>query len=256
MWNLSDYPDTGQIREYDIEAISLPIVYNQYGDHDPNGLLYVLREDSQRIRKEALRNFRQPIPQPYEGVQPLVIRANLGDTVRIRFFNQLGRRASIHVQGLSNSVLTSDGANVGFNPDTTTDDSICYTWLADKEGAFLFSDLADPRSSEEGANVHGLFGAILVEPAGSVWLHPETGKPLRSGLFADICSPGRPAFREYAVFFHDELEIRTRDGGQPETLTPGFPAVPPPSATAPSRCATVSPWTRMQVTQIQRRIFP
>ncbi len=26
---------------------------------------------------------------------------------------------------------------------------------------------------------------------------------------------GRPAFREYAVFFHDELEIRTRDGGQP-----------------------------------------
>ena len=143
MWNLSDYPDTGQVREYDIEAISLPIVYNQYGDHDPNGLLYVLREDSQRIRKEALRNFRQPIPQPYEGVQPLVIRANLGDTVRIRFFNQLGRRASIHVQGLSNSVLTSDGANVGFNPDTTTDDSICYTWLADKEVAFLFSDLAD-----------------------------------------------------------------------------------------------------------------
>ncbi len=63
-----------------------------------------------------------------------MIRANLGDTVRIRFFNQLGRRASIHVQGLSNSVLTSDGANVGFNPDTTTDDSICYTWLADKEG--------------------------------------------------------------------------------------------------------------------------
>ena len=224
MWNLSDYPDTGQIREYDIEAISLPIVYNQYGDHDPNGLLYVLREDSQRIRKEALRNFRQPIPQPYEGVQPLVIRANLGDTVRIRFFNQLGRRASIHVQGLSNSVLTSDGANVGFNPDTTTDDSICYTWLADKEGAFLFSDLADPRSSEEGTNVHGLFGAILVEPAGSVWLHPETGKPLRSGLFADICSPGRPAFREYAVFFHDELEIRTRDGGQPVDPHTGLPS--------------------------------
>ena len=135
------------------------------------------------------------------------IRANLGDTVRIRFFNQLGRRASIHVQGLSNSVLTSDGANVGFNPDTTTDDSICYTWLADKEGAFLFSDLADPRSSEEGANVHGLFGAILVEPAGSVWLHPETGKPLRSGLFADICSPGRPAVREYAVFFLSLIHI-------------------------------------------------
>ena len=64
MWNPFDYPDTGQIREYDIEAISLPIVYNQYGDHDPNGLLYVLVKIPQRIRKEALRNFRQPIPQP------------------------------------------------------------------------------------------------------------------------------------------------------------------------------------------------
>lgn len=28
MLELSDYPDTGQVRSYDIEAISLPIVYN------------------------------------------------------------------------------------------------------------------------------------------------------------------------------------------------------------------------------------
>lgn len=164
MWNLSDYPDTGQVREYDIEAISLPIVYNQYGDHDPNGLLYVLREDSQRIRKEALRNFRQPIPQPYEGVQPLVIRANLGDTVRIRFFNQLGRRASIHVQGLSNSVLTSDGANVGFNPvPPRTTASAIPGWRI-RRGLSSSPIWQTPRSSEEGTNVHGLFGAILVEP--------------------------------------------------------------------------------------------
>lgn len=51
MLELSNYPDTGKVRVYDIEAISLPIVYNKYGDHDPNGLMYVLKQDSKRIQK-------------------------------------------------------------------------------------------------------------------------------------------------------------------------------------------------------------
>ena len=52
MLELSDYPSTGQLRSYDIEAISLPIVYNKFGDHDPNGMLYVLKQDSERIQRE------------------------------------------------------------------------------------------------------------------------------------------------------------------------------------------------------------
>lgn len=32
---------------------------------------------------------------------------------------------------------------------------------------------------------------------------------------ADIYQPGKPAFREYSVFFHDELEILNKDGEQP-----------------------------------------
>ena len=213
----------GSIRNFDIEAISLPIVYNKYGDHDPNGLLYVLQESSQRIQRKALENFNKPIPQPYEEVQPLVIRANVGDEIHINFHNKLGRRASIHVQGLQYDVKTSDGANVGFNPDTTTDRNICYTWYADREGVFLFSDLADPRSGEQGTNVHGLFGAIIIEAAGSEWFDPITGMPLTSGLFADIYHPVKPAFREYAVFFHDELEIDNKDGQPPVDPHTGLP---------------------------------
>lgn len=63
MVELSDYPNTGQLRIYDIEAISLPIVYNRFGDHDPNGLLYVLKQDSQRIQAggpEAVRAAHPP----------------------------------------------------------------------------------------------------------------------------------------------------------------------------------------------------
>ena len=220
---LSGYSDNDQIRVYDIEAISLPIVYNKFGDHDPNGLMYVLKHDSERIQRKARELFDLPTPQPYEEVQPLVIRANVGDTVQINFENKLNRRASIHVQGISYNVLTSDGSNVGFNPDTTTDRFIRYIWHADKEGVYLFSDMADTRSNEQGTNVHGLFGAIIVEAAGSYWLNPVTGKPMDSGLFADIYHPAKPAFREYAVFFHDELEINTKDGGQPIDPHTGLP---------------------------------
>lgn len=89
MLGLSDYEDTGQARIYDIEAISLPIVYNKFGDHDPNGLMYVLKQDSERIQKKARELFALPTPQPYEEVRPLVIRANVGDTVQINFENKL-----------------------------------------------------------------------------------------------------------------------------------------------------------------------
>ncbi len=211
------------VRTYDIEAISIPIVYNKYGDHDPNGLMYVLKQDSERIQRRARENFALSPPQPYEEVQPLVIRANVGDEVRINFYNRLNRRASLHVQGLDYCVLDSDGANVGFNPDTTTDTFIRYTWFAQREGCFLFSDLADPRSGELGTNVHGLFGVIIVEEPGAIWLNPITGEPLDSGVFADIYPPAKPAFREYTIIFHDELEINNKEGLPPVDPHTGLP---------------------------------
>lgn len=113
---LCNYPLSGKTRYYGIEAIEIPIVYNKYGDYDPNGLLYVLKKDAERIREGALRNFSKEIPQPFEGVKPLVIRANVGDTVRISFSHSLGRALSIHVQGLRYHVQTSDGAEVGYFP--------------------------------------------------------------------------------------------------------------------------------------------
>ena len=161
---LCQYPCSCRTRTFHIEAIQIPIVYNKYGDHDPNGLMYVMKEDSGRIQEEALRRFHQSPPQPYEEVQPLVLRVNRGDKVRVRFYNHLNRRLSIHVQGMAYDVQTSDGTSTGYNPDSTTEDEILYTWYADTEGVFLFHDMADPGSSEESTNIHGLFGAIIVEP--------------------------------------------------------------------------------------------
>lgn len=221
---LCQYLGNRNVRNFDIEAIQLPIVYNKYGDHDPDGLLYVLSEDAQRIRECAMKNFSQEIPQPYEEVRPLVIRVNLGDEVHVRFSHSLKRTLSIHVQGLDYDVNYSDGASVGYNADTTTKSRINYTWYANKEGVFLFHDMADARSSEDATNVHGLFGAIIVEPPGAVWYDPQNGCELLSGLFADIYTPGHPAFREYAVFFHDELEIKDKNGMQPVDHHTGLPS--------------------------------
>jgi FtsP/CotA-like multicopper oxidase with cupredoxin domain len=212
------------VREFDIEVISIPIVYNKYGDHDPNGLLYVLKKDASRIKTKAMENFEKEIPQPYEEVRPLVLRANVGDEIVVNLYNSLNRNVSMHVQGLSYDVKTSDGAFVGMNPDTTTSKQITYKWQADNEGVYLFSDMADTRSSEEGTNVHGLFGAIIIEKPGSTWLDPITGEPLESGLFADIYNPKEKSFREYAVFFHDELEIKNKDGKVPIDPHTGLPA--------------------------------
>ena len=78
--------------------------------------LYVLAKDSARIQQKARENYALDPPQPYEEVRPLVIRANMGDEVRIRFRNRLNRRASIHVQGLRYNVLSSDGAECGVKP--------------------------------------------------------------------------------------------------------------------------------------------
>lgn len=57
MMELRDYPKVQKCRFYEIEAIEIPIVYNKYGDYDPNGLLYVLKKDAARIKEGARRNF-------------------------------------------------------------------------------------------------------------------------------------------------------------------------------------------------------
>lgn len=175
---LCNYPNPDQTRCYEIEAIEIPIVYNKYGDHDPNGLLYVLKKDADRIRKGALRNFSLEIPQPYEEVKPLVIRANKGEKVVITFSHSLDRALSIHVLGMDYDVQSSDGTSAGFNKDTTTLSKIVYTWYARREGVYLFHDMGDTRSSEQGTNIHGLFGAIIVEAPQSKWLDPTPVFPL------------------------------------------------------------------------------
>jgi len=74
----------------DVVALVQPILYNRFGSHNPHGMIYALRRDVVRSDGAAgplepgrvrLRDGKRP--------RPLVLRANVGDTLEIRFRNLL-----------------------------------------------------------------------------------------------------------------------------------------------------------------------
>lgn len=214
---------TRSIRSYNVVALSMPIVYNKQGDYDPNGLMYALEANVptlKNLRAHFLHQTHEHPPglpplkpgsekQPHPLVRPLVLRACKGEIVRICFENQLNQPASIHLQSDGYNVQQSDGADVGRNLNSIVapGDGTLYEWEANHEGVFLFHDMANLSGGEDGTNLHGLFGVLIVEPEGATWTDPETGAPLIDGLYADVHPADGCSFREYAIFFHDEVEI-------------------------------------------------
>jgi FtsP/CotA-like multicopper oxidase with cupredoxin domain len=209
------------IRTFSINAIRLNIVINKAGEHNPDGLLYVLEEDEDAVRALVDANPFTPV----DAVRPLVIRANAGDCIEVKFKNKLDFPASIHIQGVQYDVIKSNGTAAGNNYSSVVQPGkkIKYRWYADREGVFYFSDLGNPVADETGSNVHGLWGALIVEAPGATWTDPVTGEPLKSGLYADIHHPAKPHFREYTLFFHDEFEVNSIDGGPPIDPDTGLP---------------------------------
>jgi len=200
-------------RYYHVVAIPIRIVVNTYGDHNPNGMMYVLKENEQKVKELVKRNPFTPV----DLVQPLVIRANEGDTIEIQFENKLPFHTGMHFHKAEYDVHQADGASVGLNEDSTVApfESFLYRIHATKEGIIYFSDLGNPASGEDSSNSNGLFGALFVQKRFSWWSDPETGKNLNSGVYADIHHPILPSSREYAWVFHDEMEVNDLTGNRP-----------------------------------------
>src|SRR5699024_872508 len=115
-------------------------------------------------------------------------RANVGDDIEVCFENKLSFPTSMHIQQAEYNVETSDGAFVGCNENSTAPScppggTQIYRWTVLEEGINIFTDLGNTLSSELGSNVHGLFGALIVEAKGSWWTDPVTGNPINSGLY-------------------------------------------------------------------------
>ncbi|MEH7238318.1 hypothetical protein V7097_19255 [Bacillus sp. JJ1562] len=66
-------------RPYHVVAIPIRIVVNNFCEHDPDGNMYVLKENERKVKELVRKNPFTPV----DLVQPLVIRANVGDIVEI-----------------------------------------------------------------------------------------------------------------------------------------------------------------------------
>ncbi|MDB5688558.1 MAG: hypothetical protein JWL91_434, partial [Sphingomonas bacterium] len=183
-------------------------------------------------------NPMKPIP----ALRPLVLRCRQGETVEILVDNCLSERTiGFHLQGAGLSagggegVRYADGSWLGSNERSTIAPGEQWTLRchAEHQGVWPINDLADVRGSEQGTNVHGLFGVLTVEPQACRWRDPETGEDLtdepwavfldldiipddeniadpRHRPFIDFHSDDVPrSFREFTVFIHDEPEVHS-----------------------------------------------
>lgn len=118
-------PKGAVVRKFELAAIQADIQYNRYGDHDPEGLLFVPFADVEKNRCGC------------GGYKPLILRANAGDWIEITLHNMLdpknpvrynaypsvpldfpytpSNRVSLNPQFLKYHPVYSSGINVGFN---------------------------------------------------------------------------------------------------------------------------------------------
>ena len=240
------------VREYEVVALQIPIVYNKYGFHDHDGMLFALKENVPALkeiqkhfaaRKNDTGYYHPDLHKPHPLVRPLVLRARKGETIKVSLQNQIkNRKVGLHLVADGYSVLTSDGAQVGENPPSlvasshsdnpTTRD---YYWECRHEGVFVFHDMGDVNGDEDASNAHGLFGALIVEPEDAEWTDSETGELAYDGLYVDVHPKGKKhalrqakkgwlekwqgyyadddaSFREYVIFIHDEGDVKKPHG--------------------------------------------
>src|SRR5688572_7238669 len=102
------YDASKRVWHYEVVALSVPIIFNCHRDHDRNGMLYALathRPELERLasRWRALIDGQHSVAEladfvAHPLVRPLVLRARAGDTIRVRFTNQLQHRhAGMHL---------------------------------------------------------------------------------------------------------------------------------------------------------------
>jgi len=159
---------------------------------DENGQIYVLADDYADVvagRKPA---------------EPIVLRANVGEVVEVRLRSALRdddadnagySKVGIHTHLVQYDAQSSDGAVGGLNyetsirpslklengklvpqePDGRLEEAVHYRWWCDTElGTVYFHDHSLLKTSLP----HGLFGATIVEPGGSTYHDPISGKPI------------------------------------------------------------------------------
>src|SRR5947209_17356184 len=214
-------PSTAPVRKYDISAINVEISLNQWLDFYP-GYMYVLTENLEKVRAEEAKNKAGrenekdqfdtgAVTNGIQGdyIQPLVIRGNQGDCVKITLRNALegGEAVSLHIHGSSMIMSGTGKPATTTNPDAVvakgkSADMEWYILPSTQEGGRQFHTYSNDRE----LTVMGLFGTFVVEPRGSKYLDPlGKGEPteMASGWQAIIQNGAGPDFREFVIIYHE-----------------------------------------------------
>src|SRR5271167_2920568 len=167
-----------------VVALPQPIMLNRMGAAIPDALIFALKSDTVGGAGTQLRPDKRP--------RPLVLRANVGDCLKITFTNSIPTNSfentkvasaktgttevSLHIQGVEwVQGPADDGSFVGVNNSSlasVASPPLTYTLYAKEEGTFLLYTMGDT-SSLGNQLARGLFGALNVQPAGAEWYRSQ-----------------------------------------------------------------------------------
>jgi manganese oxidase len=212
-------PAGSPVRQYNVSAINVEITLNRWLDFYP-GYMYVLTENIDKVREEEKRNSDARGKEGFDPgavatglqnnwIQPLVLRGNQGDCIKIALQNQLegGEDVSLHIHGSSTIVPATGKPALTTNSEAVAAQgkSIELEWYIAptmQEGSRQFHSYSNDRE----LTVMGLFGTFVVEPKGSEYFNPlGSGEltPMTSGWQAVIKNGAGPDFREFVIFYHE-----------------------------------------------------
>jgi manganese oxidase len=129
------------------------------------------------------------------------------------------RTASVHVNGLDYyNGIADDGANVGKNATSLAKpgQTRTYEWYAAKQGQyFLFSTAATIGGEGNGGQVvHGLFGAVNVEPRGSKWYRSQVTSAQLISAKTGTTSKGQPLIDYEAILANGDPVLNMLRGNE------------------------------------------
>ncbi len=211
-------PAYAPVKHYDVSMIEAEITLNRWLDFYP-GYMYVLTEDIDKVRAEEAKNKEAREKEGFDPgavstglqgdwIQPLVIRGNQGDCVKITLRNQMMIEAgSLHIHGASTVISATGQAATTTNSDSVVEpgktvEMEWYLYPSIQEGVRQFHSYSNDRE----LTVMGLFGAFVVEPQGSRYLDPLGTGPAteaKSGWQVMIDNGSGPDFREHVIFYHE-----------------------------------------------------
>ena len=205
---------------------------NRANIFDPNAILLVEDSNLDALSTGAMRP------------EPLILRANAGECIAVTLksklpdqlpenlswnmvpmivnyfnFNQVrtSNRVGLHSQLVAVNTFSDDGANVGFNKDSTVGpgEEKTYLWYAGDRyvttkggvthtpiefGATGLREMGDVIKHAS----HGAIGALIIEPEGSEWV-PDPGTFASANIYP---RDSRQPFREFVLLYQTDLALQ------------------------------------------------